>query len=69
VKELKAFRRVELRSGEALPISFLLDMDRYYDPAKKTWVFDLGKCEILVGASSRDIRARATYELSVSGRQ
>lgn len=66
VKELKAFRRVELRRGEAWPISFSLDQSAlaYYDPAKKDWVTEPGKYEVLVGASSRDIRVRGTFELT-----
>jgi len=64
VKELKAFRRVELRRGEAWPISFALDQSalEYYDPAKKAWVSEPGEYEVLVGASSRDIRLRGTFE-------
>jgi beta-glucosidase len=65
-QELKAFRRVELRRGEAWPISFALDKSAlaYYDPAKRAWVAEPGTYEVLVGASSRDIRARGTFELT-----
>lgn len=66
VKELKAFRRVELRRGEAFPISFALDQGAlaYYDTAKKAWVAEPGTYEVLVGASSRDIRVRGSFELA-----
>ncbi|MGA3027789.1 MAG: glycoside hydrolase family 3 C-terminal domain-containing protein [Bryobacteraceae bacterium] len=66
VKELKAFRRVELRRGEARPISFPLDRSAlaYYDPARKEWVTESGAYEVLVGASSRDIRVRGAFELT-----
>jgi len=64
-KELKAFRRVELRRGEQWTISFTLDRSAlaYFDPAKKTWVVDSGIYQALVGASSEDIRERADFEI------
>jgi beta-glucosidase len=34
----------------------------YYDPALRRWVVEPGEFEILVGSSSRDIRARATMQ-------
>ncbi len=66
VKELKAFRRVELKPGELQTVSFTLDKAAfsYYDPAKRAWVADPGRFEILVGSSSRDIRLRAGLELA-----
>jgi beta-glucosidase len=62
VKELKAFRRVDLRRGEAWTVSFALDNSSfaYYDSAKKSWIADPGKYEVLVGSSSRDIRLRGS---------
>ena len=64
-KELKAFRRVELRRGEAWTISFTLDRGAlaYFDPAKKKWVVDPGVYQALAGASSEDIRERADFEM------
>jgi beta-glucosidase len=62
VKELKAFRRIDLKHGETSTVTLTLD-DRslaYFDPAKKTWVTDPGKYEVLVGSSSRDIRLKGT---------
>ena len=62
VKELKGFRRVDLRRGEASAVTFALDENSlaYFDPAKKTWVTEGGQYEILVGSSSRDIRLKGT---------
>jgi len=64
-KELKAFRRVELRRGETWTVSFTLDRSAvaYFDPAKKKWVVDSGIYRALVGASSEDIRERADFEI------
>jgi beta-glucosidase len=33
-----------------------MDDFQYYNEAQKAWVFEKGKFDILVGASSRDIR-------------
>jgi len=66
VKELKAFRRVRLRPGATYTVSFTLDKSAFafYDVAKKDWVVEPGKFEVLVGASSRDIRLKTTLEMN-----
>jgi len=65
VKELKAFKKVFLKSGEKRKVELQL-VDRslsFYDPHKKTWVAEPGRFEVLVGSSSRDIRLKKTFEL------
>jgi len=59
VKELKGFSRVMLQPGEAKTVSFTLDKDAmsFYDSAVHDWVAEPGRFRVLVGASSRDIRA------------
>ena len=66
MKELKAFRRVDLRRGETWTITFTLDRSdlAYFDLAKKRWVVDSGAYQALVGASSEDIRERADFEIA-----
>ncbi len=66
VKELKGFDKVALAPGESKPVRFVLTaMDlAYYDPARGAWVAEPGLYDILVGASSRDIRVQATVELT-----
>lgn len=66
VKELKAFRRVVLKPGETQTVSFALDKSAlaFYDVIKEDWVAEPGTFEVLVGASSRDIRLKATFELA-----
>jgi beta-glucosidase len=66
VKELKGFERVDLKAGESKNVTFTLDRDSfaYYSMAKHEWIAEPGKFEILVGASSRDIRSRATFDLA-----
>ncbi|HUK82390.1 MAG TPA: glycoside hydrolase family 3 C-terminal domain-containing protein [Verrucomicrobiae bacterium] len=66
VKELKAFRKVTLKPGETQPVSFTLDKSAlaFYDATKRDWVAEPGTFEVLVGSSSRDIRLKATFELT-----
>ena len=64
-KELKAFRKVALSPGEKQTVEFTLDEEAlsFYDEKAKKWVAEPGQFEILVGSSSRDIRARKTFYL------
>jgi beta-glucosidase len=65
VKELKAFKKVFLKSGENWNVELQLD-DRslsFYGPYKKTWVAEPGRFEVLVGSSSRVIRLKKMFEL------
>lgn len=65
-KELKGFARIELEPGESKTVSFGLD-GRSFAIWQGGWKVPGGTYEILVGASSRDIRLRA--ELEVAGEQ
>lgn len=64
-KELKGFIKVALKPGESQTVSFSLDERSlaFYDPYRKAWVAEPGKFEVLVGSSSRDIRAKAKFKL------
>jgi beta-glucosidase len=64
-KELKAFAKIELKPNENILVEFSLDQRAfsYYDDKKAAWVVDPGEFEILIGASSRDIRLRAMVRL------
>jgi beta-glucosidase len=64
-KELKGFAKVSLEPGEAQTVHFTLDQRAlsFYDPARGAWVAEPGEFELLVGSSSRDIRARASFTL------
>jgi beta-glucosidase len=66
VKELKGFARVELKAGESKDVTFNLDRDAfaYYSTAKNGWIAEPGKFEIQVGASSRDLRLKGTFDLA-----
>ncbi|MCO5180121.1 MAG: glycoside hydrolase family 3 C-terminal domain-containing protein [Candidatus Promineofilum sp.] len=64
-KELKGFAKVSLQPGETQTVSLALDSRAfaYYDPAHHQWITEDGQFDILVGASSADIRCRATVSL------
>jgi beta-glucosidase len=64
-KELKAFAKVSLQPGEEKTVTFELDERAmaFYDPHQKRWVAEPGEFEVLLGSSSRDIRARAIFTL------
>ncbi|MFA5308250.1 MAG: glycoside hydrolase family 3 C-terminal domain-containing protein [Dehalococcoidales bacterium] len=64
-RELKAFKKIRLASGATQTVTFTLDDEvfSFYDPALKDWTVEPGDFEILVGSSSRDIRAKKTVSL------
>lgn len=68
-KELKGFAKVELSPGEATEITLELGQRTfaYYNPDIHDWHVEGGTFEILVGASSRDMRLSAFVEVLVSG--
>ncbi len=65
VKELKGFRRVELKAGESQTIDFTVDKSAlaYFSTAKKDWTAEPGQFDVWIGASSRDIRLKGKLEL------
>lgn len=65
-KELKAFAKVELAPKQTRTVTFTLDRESfwYFDLARNTWTTEPGDFEILVGASSRDIRLSETFTLA-----
>jgi beta-glucosidase len=64
-KELKGFARVHLQPGETKTVSFKLDFRAFafYHPAYHRWITENGKFDILIGASSADIRYSTTVML------
>jgi beta-glucosidase len=67
-KELKAFAKVHLEPGErkTVTLSIMREALAYFDDLAHMWVAEAGEFEVLVGASSRDIRATATFALAES---
>lgn len=64
-KELKGFAKVELQPGETKTVSIPLDFRAfaYYHPKYRQWVTEDGDFDILIGASSADIRHTLTATL------
>ena len=64
-KELKGFAKVGLEPGETKTVTFTLDFRAfaYYHPGHGRWVTEDGDFDILVGASSQDIRLKETVTL------
>jgi len=64
-KELKRFKRINLKPGERSKVEFTLDRNclAFYSPEKKGWVAEPGEFEVLIGSSSRDIRLQGSFSL------
>jgi len=65
VKELKGFTKVELAPGETRAVAIPLNARsfQYYDAQQQQWTLEPGRFDILVGASSRDIRLKGGIDL------
>jgi beta-glucosidase len=61
-KALKAFRRVQLDPGQRSTVTLTLDRRdlSVWDQARDRWAKPSGRYKLMVGSSSRDIRATAT---------
>lgn len=68
VKELKGFEKLSLEPAEEKTAAFVLDKRSfaYYNTNIKDWHVEEGKFEILVGASSRDIRQKTVVFVNSS---
>lgn len=69
-QELRGFRKVELGPGESQSVVFELSARdfSYYSTRFDRWLAESGDFEILVGASSRDIRQRKQVALQSTAR-
>ena len=65
IKELKGFRRVPLEPGESRAIDIELDKEqlRYWDTTKEQFILPAGTFDVMVGASSKDIRLQTIIKL------
>ncbi len=64
-KELKAFGKVWLQPGERQTVRLSLNRAAFafFDDVAHQWVAEVGAFDILLGASSRDIRGSASFTL------
>ena len=65
VKELKGFEKISLKPGESKTVSFEIGADAlsYYSVEDNGWKAEAGEFQALIGPSSEDIRATASFEL------
>ncbi len=65
-KELKGFRKVQLKPGEKQTVSISLTRNAFafYDPGRRGWLAEKGDFRIMVGGSSRDIRLEGNFRLT-----
>jgi beta-glucosidase len=64
VRELKGFRKVELKPGETKAVEFILTpYDLSLIDARMQRVVEPGTFEVMVGASCKDIRLRGSFEV------
>lgn len=64
VSELKDFSKIFLKSGETKTIRFVIDKEKlsFYNNQLE-WISEPGEFELMIGASSRDIRLRDKFTL------
>jgi beta-glucosidase len=64
VKDLRDFRKIQLNVGETKTIKFIIDKEKlsFYNQ-KLQWVAEPGEFDLMIGASSRDIRLKESFEL------
>ena len=69
VKELKGFAKVQLEAGESKTVTIPLDDKafRYWNVATDRWEVEGGSYQLLVGASSADIRLTAAVTVAGTG--
>ncbi|MFC7278848.1 glycoside hydrolase family 3 C-terminal domain-containing protein [Paractinoplanes rhizophilus] len=65
VKQLRSFDRVHLRAGQTKTVSLRLTADdlKRWDVTRSRWVVESSVYDILIGASSSDIRRRTTWHV------
>ncbi len=68
LKELKGYDKVSLKPGETRTVSFTLDYRSFawYNTNLQDWYAKTGDYEILIGASSRDIRLSKKVHLTTA---
>jgi beta-glucosidase len=64
VKELKDFRKINLKAGESQTIKFKIDKEKLsFFNQQLQWVAEPGEFDIMIGASSEDIRLKDSFVL------
>jgi beta-glucosidase len=64
VEELKDFKKIQLKKGESKTIKFIINKEKlsFYNQ-KLQWAAEPGEFDLMIGASSKDIRLKDSFEL------
>ena len=64
VKELKDFKKIRIKAGESSIVHFQVDKEKlsFYNQQLQ-WVAEPGDFDLMIGASSEDIRLKDSFEL------
>jgi beta-glucosidase len=64
VQELKDFTKIKLQAGQNKTIKFIIDREKlsFYNQQLQ-WVAEPGEFNLIIGASSKDIRLKDSFEL------
>ncbi|MCD4686070.1 MAG: glycoside hydrolase family 3 C-terminal domain-containing protein [Anaerolineae bacterium] len=67
-KELKGFAKIALEPGATTTVTLRLDYQTlaYYDDRLQQWIAEAGAFDVLIGSSSANIWASATFSLTTS---
>lgn len=65
ILELKGFQKISLKVAETKTINFVIDKEKlsFYNQ-KAEWISELGDFDLMIGASSSDIRLNSIFELT-----
>ena len=66
IKELKGFQRVALKAGETKAVQITLQAKdlAYWDVQKKQWVVEDDTVDLMLGASSADVKVQETIRVN-----
>ena len=64
VMELKAFRKVSIKPGETVKVSFLVNADMLKFYGNDGWTLEKGSFTAYVGAASDDIRTSVKFNVN-----
>jgi beta-glucosidase len=67
VQQLRGFKRVTLAPGETARVTFQLSAAQlaFYDKDGR-WLIEPGRIDVMIGASSADIRAKSSFEITTA---
>ena len=68
VKELRGFARLTLKPGERRRVTFILAAAQLAIWSPDGWRIEAGRIEVMVGASSADIRLRGAFTIASTGK-